>query len=512
MCAPVRCGESISQDNTCSSPVAADDQPMTVRSLILMIAFTLCVLLAQSRKLYDTDMFWQLKTGQLIWSQGGLVWNDPFTSTHHGDPVPPIYWLCQLTYAGVFALGSWRLLHQFNVFMFMGAIFLAAYENRGRQASVFSQLFGICLAMLVMLPHCNVRAQTFSLVWLALLMLIVGAAWKPWQKLAAAALLFVVWQNLHPSLPLAIAYLGCRGAGEFLRAVWLREASRWKETALLGAVALVCMVATPMGFSIFELSGYNAQISRELGVSEWMPLWDPEILSLTTTAWLAVAITVALLLYVGRAAELEDLTVCIGMTLLPIIAFRFALFWALAMVPIWIRWMELARPRELFAQSGEDRLSKPVSAALCLGLLLIAIALPRLGSGGLFSQQLPLEGIRRLQEAGKAGVVYNGHAWGGPLIQAGYPNWQVAIDGRLYLYSSEEWKHYQEVAAGRISVAEVVERYQPDIFFLQPDFQREFCTRLREDPGWREFYQDRTCSIFVAADAPPSESSPSIEE
>jgi hypothetical protein len=97
-----------------------------------------------------------------------------------------------------------------------------------------------------------------------------------------------------------------------------------------------------------------------------------------------------------------------------------------------------------------------------------------------------------------AGRVYNYREWGGPLILEGTPDWQIAIDGRLYLFpDEEEWREYNDAALGRVPLDELVRRHQPDAFFLRPTFHAGLVERLRAAPDWRAVYQDDVSVIFI---------------
>jgi hypothetical protein len=107
--------------------------------------------------------------------------------------------------------------------------------------------------------------------------------------------------------------------------------------------------------------------------------------------------------------------------------------------------------------------------------------------------------MTRLREVVPQGRIYNYREWGGPLILAGHPDWQVAIDGRLYLFGEDDWRAYHEAALGRISPDELARRYNVDAFFLHPSYHHRLIARLRETGSWREVHADDYCVIFSPA-------------
>src|SRR4029077_16152074 len=128
---------------------------------------------------------------------------------------------------------------------------------------------------------------------------------------------------------------------------------------------------------------------------------------------------------------------------------------------------------------------------LVVGLGLIVVA-PTVVHSKVMASELPMEGIDRLKEALPSGRIYNYREWGGPLILAGSPEWQAAIDGRLYLFPLADWIRYQDAALGAVSLAELVKEYRPDAFFLRPSFHQALIAQLRQSSDWRELFTDAT--------------------
>ena len=75
-------------------------------------------------------------------------------------------------------------------------------------------------------------------------------------------------------------------------------------------------------------------------------------------------------------------------------------------------------------------------------------------------------GIEKLKDSGVTGTIYGYYAWGGLLIEAGYPDWKVAFDGADYRYTPDEWERYASVARGEVGLAELERIYQPCAFLL----------------------------------------------
>jgi len=468
------------------------------RKLVLMVFFGLMAFFLQCRPNYDVDVFWQLKLGRLMLERQELVRHDPFTSTHAGQPVPSIAWLSQVAYALIYEIGSWRLLHQVNALVFAGALWLAALTVRQRETSTVANVLALSLGMLVVIPHCEIRPQGFAALGFAVLLWAVQAEMRAWKKLVLAAVVLLVWQNMHPSVILAAVLLAARAGCGWLR--WLRDRrveKPWLPTAL-ALLAAVSTMATPMGADLFAGSARNAEISRALEISEWMPLWHPAAWAAgAKTVWLALAVSLVLLIRARRQVRLEELATLVVLAAASMAFYRMSLFFAVAMVPVWSRWIHSAWPDAPGASTTDKPVGRLAASALIAAVLSGALLVPWLLGLNPLDRRLPLGAAGRLRELGVRGVIYNYREWGGPLIWTGYPDWKVTVDGRLYLFEPEEWDRYEEIAAGRVPLAQVEQWYRPDAFFLRPSYHEGLIELLRASDGWEEVDGDWEPAVFV---------------
>ena len=480
---------------------------MSQRTLALLLFGCLIVLFLQFRPSGDVDLFWQVKVGQLAIERGELIRSDPFTATHAGDPVPPVAWLSQVVYALLHRAGSWRLLHQANALVFAGGLLLAALTVRTCDRSVLAGILGLSFGVLVAFPHCEIRPHCFAMFWFVLLLLVAETEMRTWRKLALAGVVLILWQNMHPSVLLGAAAIGARAGAGWLR--WLRDhraAKPWLSSTLV-LFAVLSTVATPLWTGIFASSKLNAEIARQLAISEWMPLWHPAARQAGAwIAWLALGFSLVLLLRARRQVRLEDLATFLVLGALSLLIYRLALFMAVAMIPVWTRWIQAVWhdkgtvPFSLRENRDSPRVQLVrhwLAAALVAAALLCGLMVPRLLQLRLFDEHLPLAAARQMREQGVRGVIYNYREWGGPLIWTGYPDWKVTIDGRLYLFTPEEWRRYEQIASGRVPVAEVERRYRPAAFFLRPSYHERFIRLLRESDDWKEAPADANAVVFI---------------
>jgi hypothetical protein len=222
-----------------------------------------------------------------------------------------------------------------------------------------------------------------------------------------------------------------------------------------------------------------------MGESEWLPLWDPINRFVAVPVLFVAVLTSWALLRNPLRFDCPELVCAIVLFVMTLVAYRFVLFWAISLIPVLAR----AVP----PPPVERRLPAWLAP---LGLFVAAIATPALRPT-YFVESIPLAAIGRLHATGVKGTIFAHFPWGGPAIDAGYPEWKVAYDGRYYRYTRQEWNHYRDMSSGATSLAEIDRRYRPVAFVLSPQWNAALIARLRADPqDWQQIYADRTATVF----------------
>src|SRR5206468_1550688 len=107
----------------------------------------------------------------------------------------------------------------------------------------------ILLATCAIGPGWSIRPQVFTYTFFALLLVILGRAFRPGVRPDARALwlappLFALWASAHGGFPAGLAvlalYLGCRA----LAALWSTGRAGWREAGRYGLVLAACGLAT----------------------------------------------------------------------------------------------------------------------------------------------------------------------------------------------------------------------------------------------------------------------------
>lgn len=439
------------------------------------------------RRVWDVDIFWQLKLGELILARHGSVPREPFAALHLGEPLPAVAWAGQALMAGVRLLGGWGLLRVFDAIMWLGGFWAIGWACRHRGAPAAAVALALVLAFCAALPTASIRPQSFACLCFGLLLALQRLQLRTGITVLLGAPLLVIWQNLHPSVSIGALAMGVVALVEWL--AWLRDRARPKPIAasVLTIAGLVAIFATPDGLGILDVSARNAEASIAIGASEWLPLWVPANHLNALPIAVVVLIALRFLLRRHERVDASELAVALVLLVLTVSAYRFVLFWAVAVVPVIARAAGGAQERH--------KALAPYWIALA-AVAAVAVVVPLLVPTR-FVETLPLAAIERLKREGVRGTVYGDFPFGGPIIDAGYPDWRVAYDGRYYRYAREEWRYNGGIENGLVPLVDIVRKWQPAAFVLDARHNAPIARELAASRKWRRIWSRDGIVVYV---------------
>jgi hypothetical protein len=181
-----------------------------------------------------------------------------------------------------------------------------------------------------------------------------------------------------------------------------------------------------------------------------------------------------------------------------LMACRFALFWGLISIPVFAALIESVKSQKIWNWKQIDLNKNKQAGLLCFLAFVCVLVLTIVGFlSPVENRTFPTRCIQDLRQNLGISRVYNYREWGGIITFAGSDHWQIGLDGRLYLYSEDDFQNYAKEALGLVSVDAIEERHQPDAFFLRRDFHSALIDLLISDASWDVSCKDGLGVVFT---------------
>ena len=166
-----------------------------------------------ARNVTDPDVWWHLRTGQLIVQTRAVFHTDPYSFTRFGQPWVDHEWLSQILIFGLYRLAGWG-----GLIVGFGAVIAAAFfvvflrcPGRPYVAGVITLLGAFASA-----PSWGVRPQMLTLLLASVLLLILERSYERPKLLWWTPALMLLWVNLHAGYAVGIALMALFLVGDGL--------------------------------------------------------------------------------------------------------------------------------------------------------------------------------------------------------------------------------------------------------------------------------------------------------
>jgi len=430
----------------------------------------------------DGDTSWHLAAGDWILRHRAVPQVDPFSLTFAGRPWTAHEWLAEIVMAAALAAGSWSALALLFAGLFAVTL-LVIGRSIGRGLPPVAVLVTLALVTTVLAPGALARPHVMGWLllasWLSILLRAREAGQAP---PLAAALLMLMWANLHASFLFGLGLAAAMASDALIARARPAEMGRW---AAFGMLALACTLATPHGL-------HGLLFPIQLSAMRTLPL---------ITEWLPTSFVdqpgFALLIAAGIYAIVKWRV-------------RVPLVRAVIVVATLIMALEHARHQAIFAIVVPMLLAGPIAAALperqaggrrgwtlLSGVIACAIVatVVRLASPAVEQDgpTNPVAMLDSLPPALRNRPVMNGYAFGGPLIRRGIP---AFIDGRADMYGDDFMEDYARIDGGDMAAfRRAAERYRIAWTIFAPE--APIAAALDHEPGWRRLSGDRRAVVHV---------------
>jgi hypothetical protein len=470
------------------APLVPSKPLATLTLACLGLGFLL--LLSLSNDLFnDGDTSWHLAAGRLILDSWAVPRIDPFSYTFLGEPWVAHEWLSEVLMAAAFNAAGWSGLAALTASA-IGILFVLIGIAASRHmppvyvAVLITGVFLILAPFILARPH--VIAWPLLAYWTVLL---VRARDVDRTPPISAALLMLVWANLHASFLFGLLLIG-----PFALEALLQSKDRlvtFKQWSLFGAASLALSLMTPHGIHglLFPLQ-VSAMETLPM-IHEWRATIPAESMGFTAV----LLATIFFALHKGLKVPIVRLILLVALLFLAFQHVRhqavLAIVGALILIePIGrsIRYVRDGRP--------EGPGFRPaLVAGLVAILIVVRLAIPTEQPQ---SATNPANAIAGLNPELKAIPVLNSYAFGGPLIINGI---QPYIDGRADLYGDDFIKEFDKITSGDLpAFNKAVARWDIGWTILAPD--EALVPALDRSKGWSRIYTDEFAVIHVRRPMP----------
>jgi hypothetical protein len=450
----------------------------------------------------DPDLWWHVRTGELILAERSLPRVDPFSFTATGAAWTNHEWLSDVLFAALFRAGRGEALTLLRFAVIATICGLLAWLLL-RRARVPALSLAILAAYFPFLSGLlNVRPHSFTyLLTLAVLAVLEGGRTRPALFYLLPAVI-ALWANLHGGflLGVVVALIGLgahlTGAEHPPRTAVGAPPARW---AWLLASVLLAPLLTPHGTRMVsylwaELGADHATVSEWKRLTELPALWP---------AYLAMVLPpLGLLLWRPRRARLTETILFLGSAVLAYRHLRFlaplAIFSSLVMATALGAWWQERHDRE----ATPALLERPAWLA-ALTALLVLWAAPRWISDwqrkGLALEVdprlSPILATRFLAEHDLGPNLATRLDWGGYAIYHLWPRYKVSLDGRNVTVYPGDFVAAQIAAYDGGAPLAGLGSFRVDAALVEsagPGFEG-----MQRQPGWALVFRDPLSAVFL---------------
>lgn len=470
----------------------------------------------------DFDVWWHLRTGQLIVDSGIPYVND-YSYTELGRPWVVYEWLSELIMYAVYQLAGYVGLEVLFGAVQAGAGVLVYRLLREQGAGRILALLLLLVFFLFAAPTWGVRPQILAAPLLATFYLILSR----WRRKPANVrplwllpLLSMIWANLHGTYVTGLAVIVIFLVGEAV-GNWLYRPASPTPLRPLVLTLLGCLAATlvnPYFVRLWLLPlGYvsNGGPNPLYYVDEWKSPdfhdYGNYILmgSFILLMWVGITRKVRMTererwrISLHRYVNVTDALLVAAFTMQALQGAYTTPVYGVIVLPILVgglvrTWPQLGRRGDEPATQAEGRINLALAVILPLLLAALIFNLPQaqLAASPRTDGTFPYPEKAAQYLAGLPPTIrmYNDFGWGGFLIYRLYPQQRVFIDGRVDVYRGAVFEDFMNVQNVSVGWREALTKYDVDTVLIQRGTALDYA--LSREAGWGVGYQDNISIVY----------------
>jgi hypothetical protein len=486
------------------------NQLLPTRALFVII-LALGLFTMAARGVTDPDLWWHLRTGQLIVQNHKVFHADPYSYTQFGQPWVDHEWLSQVLIFALYRLAGWG-----GLIVGFGAVIAAAFllvfwrcPGRPYVAGVITLLGAFASA-----PSWGVRPQMLTLLLASLLLLILERSYQHPRVLWWTPPLLLLWVNLHAGYAVGLALMALFLVGDALDVIFgfaiydskdgRRASTRFRALALAIVACAAVVPLNPYGAAMYS---YPLETLRSRAMLSYIGEWrSPNFHEHRYLPALAMILASVVLPAISpRRLRPREVLLLSVMTFAALRSVRHIPIYTLIAVPILgaslMAWLQESGVAQRF-QSKRPALTAGknlLNAILLVAFLIFSVARVRFvihHQPEAEAKEFPAAAVSFIAAHQPPAPILAQYNWGGYFIWKLYPEYRVYIDGRADLYGDAFMDnlaaaYYVKGDAWRT----LLSTWKIRTVVLPPD--APVITALRTLPDWQEMYADNQAVVFV---------------
>lgn len=488
-------------------PLASDrTQKMVEKSMV-----TLCLALIACSFYYlrsaDPDLWWHIKSGEVIFASGDVPRYDPYSFTAQGQPWIDHEWGTDALFYILYRFSGDLGLTAFKTILGLstGAMLflLTRVAHRGAHLLIW------VLASDIVAFYTLTRPQMISYFFASFLVLALARKDIIATRVSAGAvipLIFLAWANLHGGFVAGLALLAAHTGVQFLFTVVRRDAQPegrkiGNRLILVLAASIVATCLTPYGADLWRLlwREFDVNALNRQYIPEWAPIWLSFGLDGRYFVVMSILVVVGFLLRPDEWRP-EEILLVFGVFALSVYSVRHIPFFAIVS----------ARPVARSLAGYFERTPRNVVARLFFIVAFTAALMPavlktyfvflnpspKIVANSPAADGMPAEAVSFLIANQAAGNLFNPLEWGGYLLWHLPPQLKISIDGRSSMVYPKETllAHYRFYT----NQASTVPPLKLGADFVMVKVKSAVGRSMSSDPQWSAVYRDETVAIFAA--------------
>ncbi len=467
----------------------------TRRALGMILGFGVFAMAA--RNALDPDMWWHLRTGQLILQNHAVFHADPYSFTRAGVLWVNHEWLSDILMFALYRFTGWTgLIAAFAVII--SATFVLVFRRCQGSASLAALV--TVWAAFATSPVWGVRPQMISLLLASVLLTLRETD----RRLAWWIVpLMWLWANLHAGFALGIVLLLLFFLGDAIDV--LLGAQPWPEAkpllerlGMILAASLAVIPLNPYGFRLFS---YPLETLRSPGMQNFIVEWfSPNFHDLNYLPFLAFLLTTIVAVgSVPRRLSASQLLLLVVTLFAALRSVRNISIFVLVAAPLLFEGLSACLRRMSSNPSpAPTRRGLILNGAMVLAVAVFALVRVQtvaVQQSEAEAAQFPAAAVAYLAANHLPQPMLNHYNWGGYLIWKLYPDYRVFIDGRADVYGDSLMEDFASVYYLNRNWKKPLEQWKIQTVILPPE--APLLQALESTGGWRQAYSDGQARIFV---------------